>query len=1599
MGTSLSDLTLTDDLDAVFGAGNYTVTPLSVASVISSGSSTINVNSSFNGSTDQNILAAGSSLAAFDTVQIRLNVTVTTIADQGGGLGVYANQATATGQTPTGTTVTDLSTQGSNPDLDAFAADGLTADSGTGANDSNGDATDNSAYTRFTIAIPKDYGDAPENYGDAAHQRLSTPTIYLGSVAPDTEASSLNAANGGANGTGDDSSGTDDEDGVTISGLAQTLSSSLSVRVTGSGYLNAWIDWAGDESFSTAGDQIASNIQDGGSGDLDGSANGVIQLLLTVPAGSATSTYARFRYSSTPGLTPTSLATDGEVEDYAVSITPETRPSLTCSTDPLILNSGYDGIGGKKLPGTTDTYWDAGVGTTAGYSSVTNWVNAYVVGNKAPGAWANSPFSNAEWISAYSDANHSAFGNSDTYYRFRFDIDPLVDPDQVVLNIDFYSDNAAYEIYVNGVAQSTHYSSIPNSGAADPYQYQGYIAANRLAMALAEDFVTGTNEIIVHIKSGVPYEGFLAQFTSTSVCQQDFGDAPASYGDARHVIPVSPTVFLGALAPDSEASSQNSSGANGDDTAGTDDEDGISFSKLLTSSSSNYSIATSNITLSNTSGTTATLHAWIDFDKDGSFEASEYASVTINSGTSGGHPTTPLSWAGLSGLTTGTTYARFRLTTSSLSDSGATSYDDRALGAALDGEVEDYSLSIVAGISGTVFKDEDSNDSFGGTDTGVADVTVKLYKDSNSNGLFEPLTDTLIDTDVSMSAGSFILGTSGSGTYFVVLDHLDTDMPAAYLPDRTVRAVSFSGSSLSNQNFPLDPNTPSLASCTVSAFLFQNNPSDVYGLNLATGSSTLLANDIGGIHVNGIGFNPLDNFIYGASNTVTNGSIAKVDGNFNVSYLGPIVGLPTTSYVVGDISPDGKLYFYASGKMQIIDVNPSSATYLQVTSRTLSQTLSIADWAFNPIDEMIYVVANNTKNLYRVNPDTAVVTDLGNTGVPGSAGFGAQFYDADGFFYISNNPTGYIYRIDTRNPASISPTATFFAFGPISSTNDGARCMYAPVLNDYGDAPSSYKTLLNDSGAKHDISLGTSYYLGSTAPDAEIDGQPSSAANADGSDEDGVSWQGNPLADQVLSYMDNSSLMVSTTGEAYLQAWIDWDRNGLFDSDEQIAKNLRPVAGQIVIPFSVPFDAVAGVTYARFRYSSDLDLGPTGPASDGEIEDYRLTLANSGVSGTVFYDDGRGGGTANNSLQDGTELGASGIRITATDGTMSVSTLTDGGGNYALQIPPWFGPTVTLSHDHYPATGSSVFDVFVPNCLATSSRDPNAAKRIITDTDCSRSIDGLEPGYVAGSSYSQYDFGIIEAVSLIPDQSAQASSPDTVSYTHLFTPGTLGQVSLSLSGGRYSYQVFLDGDCGGSIDGAEQTNVLTTGFTVGSGWARDEDGRLAACALELRVSIPAGEADGRLDIVGLEASLHWASSEMVTDESSVTDMTTLNSGATLEVTKRVRNLSAAGAFAIRTEGIPGDVLEYCISYQNIGVNALENVSMSDPLPYFTSFNTDAYDNGAGDQSIEWQAATTRLLTAAADADAASFDGQFVWLTVGTVQAGETGSLCYQVSID
>ena len=166
--------------------------------------------------------------------------------------------------------------------------------------------------------IGVDYGDAPISYGAPIHNVTTAPTIYMGAVAPDTEA----APASGIGAAGDDSANQDDEDGVVLPILTQGVNTTLSVDVIGSGYLQAWLDYNGDGTFETPlGEQIATDLQDDGTGDDVTAGDGIIQFVVMVPVDATTSlTYARFRYSSQPGLLFSDFAPDGEVEDYSLLI-------------------------------------------------------------------------------------------------------------------------------------------------------------------------------------------------------------------------------------------------------------------------------------------------------------------------------------------------------------------------------------------------------------------------------------------------------------------------------------------------------------------------------------------------------------------------------------------------------------------------------------------------------------------------------------------------------------------------------------------------------------------------------------------------------------------------------------------------------------------------------------------------------------------------------------------------------------------------------------------------------------------------------------------------------------------------------------------------------------------------------------------------------------------------------------------------------------------------------------------------------------------------------------------------------------------------------
>ncbi|MEO0806439.1 MAG: GEVED domain-containing protein [Cyanobacteria bacterium J06643_4] len=181
----------------------------------------------------------------------------------------------------------------------------------------------------------------------------------------------------------------------------------------------------------------------------------------------------------------------------------------------------------------------------------------------------------------------------------------------------------------------------------------------------------------------------------------DFGDAPdptaltgsgdyttlAEHGGAAHAIAAVPILLGSGITTDANGF------ADGVDSQGnaTDDSDDALAALAAPPVSGQYVL--NNIPLRNETGNAATLHGWIDFNRNGVFEVSEYASAALGPNDTAAD----LVWTVPSAVSPGTSYARFRLTSDTLSDDVATSsLDERSVGPAIDGEVEDYQIMLLA---------------------------------------------------------------------------------------------------------------------------------------------------------------------------------------------------------------------------------------------------------------------------------------------------------------------------------------------------------------------------------------------------------------------------------------------------------------------------------------------------------------------------------------------------------------------------------------------------------------------------------------------------------------------------------------------------------------------------------------------------------------------------------------------------------------------------------------------------------------------------------------------------------------------------------------
>jgi uncharacterized repeat protein (TIGR01451 family) len=253
----------------------------------------------------------------------------------------------------------------------------------------------------------------------------------------------------------------------------------------------------------------------------------------------------------------------------------------------------------------------------------------------------------------------------------------------------------------------------------------------------------------------------------------------------------------------------------------------------------------------------------------------------------------------------------------------------------------------------------------------------------------------------------------------------------------------------------LEVTDPPTWECSAFGYLFQTPDPDTHQMirvDLVSGAATPIGTTPD--NVNAVGYNTLDDYMYGWGGSVDHGSLLRVASDGSFTDLGRPAGTPANlTFQVGDFDAAGHLYLQNGGfgTLQWIEVDlaPGSPTYAKIiASGTATRPAGIgampSDWTY--VNGSFYGLADTsagtgTARLIRFNATTHVTSNLGAVAnTAGNATYGAAYADAGGNLYFSNNATGVITRVNPQTRASIQVST-----GPSSGGNDGARCATAPI--------------------------------------------------------------------------------------------------------------------------------------------------------------------------------------------------------------------------------------------------------------------------------------------------------------------------------------------------------------------------------------------------------------------------------------------------------------------------------------------------------------------------------------------------------------------------
>lgn len=247
------------------------------------------------------------------------------------------------------------------------------------------------------------------------------------------------------------------------------------------------------------------------------------------------------------------------------------------------------------------------------------------------------------------------------------------------------------------------------------------------------------------------------------------------------------------------------------------------------------------------------------------------------------------------------------------------------------------------------------------------------------------------------------------------------------------------------------------------SYLLRDDNSQLFTVDLRTGGQTLLFNaaTLGNQDLTGLGYNPVDNFLY-ASVSGTN-DIVRI-GTDGVVQLIDVPGLPVDTYEAGDFAPNGTFYLYSASATTMYRINVStpvpSFTTLAVTGAN-TQDISIT-----PDGQNILGISNGNGVLvnWPITGGTFTGTNVGQNGTALSA---AAFIDQTGDLFLISAGSASVYEVPGPTfPVPGSLTRLTANLGTALTNIDGARCInsLATTSSPLSCAPNQAYLVVGDEG-------------------------------------------------------------------------------------------------------------------------------------------------------------------------------------------------------------------------------------------------------------------------------------------------------------------------------------------------------------------------------------------------------------------------------------------------------------------------------------------------------------------------------------------------------